>query len=302
MLPYYAQFLAAFPGLRALARAPIERVLERWSGLGYYRRAHHLHAAARTVVDRHGGRFPRDVDAIVALPGIGRSTAAAIAVFAFGAPEAILDGNVKRVLARHRGVAGWPGAPKVEASLWQIARSLVPSRESGRYTQGLMDLGAKVCTRTNPNCPDCPVSRDCIARREQRISEIPAARPRRTLPHRATRMLVIERGGAILFERRPAVGLWSGLWSLPEAAPDRDVAMQVRARFGVSGRVIETLAPIEHGFTHFTLTLHPVRVAVTRRPPRAEAPGLVWLTREDALGAALPAPIKRIVRSLAHEQ
>lgn len=298
VLPYYERFLAAFPDVAALARAPIDSVLAQWSGLGYYRRAHHLHAAARAVVADHGGQFPRDAATLATLTGIGRSTAAAIAAFAFGAREAILDGNVKRVLARHHGIAGWPGAPRVEAALWNIATALLPQRDIEAYTQGLMDLGATVCTRAQPRCGDCPVAGDCVARRDARIDELPSPRPRKPLPQRAVRVLLIERSGEILFEKRPLLGIWGGLWSLPECALDDDVATMVRARFGAQVDVREALPPIAHGFTHFGLTLHPQRLAARRWPRTAEGPGLLWLAPVDAHAAALPAPIKKLVRSL----
>ena len=297
VLPYYERFVASFPDVRALAAAAIDRVLEHWAGLGYYRRAHNLHAAAKAIVENYGGGFPRDVSAIAALPGIGRSTAAAIVAFAFGTRQAILDGNVKRVLARHRGIEGFPGAPSVERTLWTTAESLLPVTDIERYTQGLMDLGATVCTRT-PACLLCPVAADCVARIEGLVADLPRPRPTKVLPHREVRVLILERAGEILFERRPPTGVWFGLWSLPETALDDDVCNVVRKRFGAEAVLGAAMAPITHGFTHFTLTLHPQRLAVSGWPPRAEAPGRVWLTRTDALSAALPAPIKRLVRSL----
>ena len=298
VVPYFERFVAAFPDVRALAAAPLDRVLELWSGLGYYRRAHHLHAAAQRVVADHGGAFPRDADALAALPGIGRSTAAAIAALAYGARTSILDGNVKRVLARHRGIDGYPGAPKVEAALWAIAESLLPERDTAVYTQALMDLGATVCTRASPRCGACPAAGDCVARVEGRIAELPAPRPKRALPRRAVRILLFERGGAILLERRPPLGIWGGLWSLPEIALDADPRAFARTRFGVDAEPGATLAPIEHGFTHFALTLHPQRMRVAAWPPSADAPDRAWLPREDALGAALPAPIRKLLRAL----
>jgi A/G-specific adenine glycosylase len=295
VVPYYARFLTAFPDVHALAAAPLDRVLELWSGLGYYRRAHHLHAAARTVVARHAGRFPRDVQHIGALPGIGRSTAAAIAVFAFGTRAAILDGNVKRVLARHRGVATTPGGASVEARLWAIAESLLPARNIETYTQALMDLGATVCTRAAPRCGACPVAAGCVASREGRIATLPPPRPARPRPSRAVRMLVLERAGTILLEQRPAAGIWAGLWSLPEVDVDADVARHCKARYLATVTVGDELPPIEHGFTHFRLTIRPQRVAVRAWPARAEAPGLAWRTRDDALAMALPAPVRRLL-------
>jgi A/G-specific adenine glycosylase len=299
VVPYYQRFLASFPEVRALAAAPLERVLEHWSGLGYYRRAHHLHAAARVVVDVHGGVFPGDVAALAALPGVGRSTAAAIAAFSFSARAAILDGNVKRVLARHRGIEGYPGAAKVEAALWQSAESLLPADAIEIYTQALMDLGATVCTRTGPQCDRCPAAGDCIARRDGRVALLPTPRPAKVLPRRALRVLLLEHVGNLLLEKRPSAGIWGGLWSLPEMPLDQDVAVHCRARFDAQVTVQEALPPIDHGFTHYRLTLHPQRVAVQRWPARVEAPGYAWLLPGDALAAALPAPIRKLLRDLA---
>ncbi|MFO1395454.1 MAG: A/G-specific adenine glycosylase [Burkholderiales bacterium] len=299
VVPYYLRFLARFPDVAALASATDDDVLAHWSGLGYYRRAHHLHAAARDVIAAHGGVFPRDAQTLATLPGIGRSTAAAIAAFASGASHAILDGNVKRVLARHRGIEGWPGAPKVEARLWEAAEALVPARDIEAYTQGLMDLGATVCTRSSPACGRCPVAGDCVALRDVRVAELPSPRPQKVLPQRSVRVLVIERSGEILFEKRPPLGIWGGLWSLPECAVDEDPAGVIAARFGARASIGETLAPIAHGFTHFGLTMHPVRMRAAQWPASASAPGTSWLTPADALAAALPAPIRKLVRSLA---
>ena len=298
VIPYYERFLEAFPDVRALAAAPEDRVLERWSGLGYYRRAHHLHAAAKEIVAMHGGKFPRDVETLATLPGIGRTTASAIAAFAFGAHAAILDGNVKRVLARHRGIEGYPGAPKVEQGLWRIAVSLLPKDGIETYTQALMDLGATICTRTAPRCDTCPVAHDCVARVDDRIAELPAPRPRKMLPQRSVRMLVIERAGTILFEKRPALGIWGGLWSLPEVPVEADPAAHCRTCFAARVTAGEELAPIDHTFTHFRLKILPQRVAVRAWPLRAESPGFLWLMRDDALNAALPAPIRKLIRSL----
>jgi len=298
VIPYFERFVAAFPDVEALARAPIDDVLALWSGLGYYRRAHHLHQAARRIVAEHRGQFPRDAATLATLPGIGRSTAAAIAAFAHGERVAILDGNVKRVLARHRAIDGFPSAPKVAAQLWANADALLPSSDIAAYTQGMMDLGATVCTRAKPRCDACPVKRDCRARRENRVGDLPSPRPRKALPHREVRVLLFERGGQILLEKRPPLGIWGGLWSLPEIPLDDDARVFARVRFDVDATVDADLAPIEHGFTHFSLTLYPRRVNVASWPARAEMPQYVWLTPQDALDAALPSPIRRLLRSL----
>jgi A/G-specific adenine glycosylase len=236
---------------------------------------------------------------LATLPGIGRSTAAAIAVFAFGKRAAILDGNVKRVLARHRGVEGFPGKAEVAATLWRHAETLLPRRDIEAYTQGLMDLGATVCQRTRPACERCPVAADCVARRDGRTDALPSPRPAKSLPRRALRILLLTHAGTWLLERRPPVGIWAGLWSLPEMALDEDVAAHCRARFGAEVTVQEALAPIEHGFTHYHLTLRPQPVAVRRWIARAEAPGQAWLLPDEAIAAALPAPIRRLLRQVA---
>jgi len=298
VIPYYERFTAEFPDVKALAAAPVERVLEHWSGLGYYRRAHHLHAAAKVVVAQLAGVFPADASALATLPGIGRSTAAAIVVFASGASAAILDGNVKRVLARHRGIAGFPGAANVETQLWEAAEALLPARNVETYTQALMDLGATVCTRTRPSCATCPLAGDCVAFTQNRVSALPSPRPRKVLPHRELRVLLIEHGGQILLERRPPLGIWGGLWSLPEFPLDAEVRAAVKARFAADVTVRDELPAIAHAFTHFTLTMHPQRVSARRWPMRTETPGTIWLAPVDARGAALPAPIKKLLRTL----
>jgi A/G-specific adenine glycosylase len=297
VIPYFERFVATFPDVASLAAAPIERVLEHWSGLGYYRRAHLLHRAALAIVAAHGGTFPRDTAAIAALPGIGRSTAAAIAAFAFGTRGAILDGNVKRVLARHAGIEGVASEASVERALWTCAESLLPARDVEIYTQALMDLGATVCVRTRPRCDVCPVAVDCAARREHRIAELPGRRVTKALPQRATTVLLLERRGEVLLERRPNVGIWAGLWSLPELGRGTDAATYCRARFTAEVTPGDALPSIEHGFTHFRLTLNPLPCAVRRWPRRAEEPGLLWLPLADVGSAALPAPIKKLLRS-----
>ena len=257
-----------------------------------------MHAAAKVIVAQFDGTFPRDAAALATLSGIGRSTAAAVAVFAFGARAAILDGNVKRVLARHRGIEGYSAAPQVEPQLWSIAESLLPQLDIETYTQALMDLGATVCTRAAPRCGECPVAKDCIARNKDRIAELPSPRPKKALPRRAVRVLIIERAGEILLEKRPAIGIWAGLWSLPEVDVATDVARHCKARFAANVLAGNELDPIVHGFTHFRLTIQPQRVAVRTWPARVQAPGSVWLTRDDALAAALPAPIRKLLASL----
>lgn len=302
VIPYFTRFVASFPDVGALAAAHEDGVLAHWSGLGYYARARNLHRAAQAVVAHHGGRFPGTAEALAELPGIGRSTAAAIAAFAFGERAAILDGNVKRVLARWLGVSGWPGDTRVQAALWDAAETLLPDRDIEAYTQGLMDLGSQVCTRTRPRCTACPVASGCVALRDGLTDRLPAARPAKPLPQRETALLVLARAGEVMLEKRPPTGIWGGLWSFPELALDDDPRRISAQRYGAAIAPVEVLEPIEHGFTHFRLRLRPWLASVTALTPQANAPGRLWLPVSDAIGAAVPAPIRKLLRSLDGEQ
>jgi A/G-specific adenine glycosylase len=266
VIPYYERFLKAFPSVDALARADEEEVLRLWSGLGYYARGRNLHAAARQIA-RHG--FPKGAKDIETLPGVGRSTAAAIAVFAFGERAAILDGNAKRVLARVFGV------PSPD---WDLAERHLPPKDVAAYTQALMDLGATLCTR-RPECARCPVQRSCVARRDDRIDELPAPRPRKPLPLRQATWSILKCQDHVLLERRPSPGIWGGLWCFPEGA--------------ASGR---KLAPIEHGFTHFRLRIQPMLREARRKIPAG--PAQRWMSIAEAAAAAVPTPVRRLLSSL----
>ena len=301
VIPYYLRFLKRFPDVKRLAAAPLDDVLALWAGLGYYSRARNLHRAAVVIAAEHGGVFPAKFDDVVALPGVGRSTAAAICVFACGARHAILDGNVKRVLARHRGVRGFPGATKTLESLWRHAEALLPKKDLESYTQGLMDLGASVCARREPRCDDCPVNADCVARARGLTAEIPAARPARVLPHRRTTMLILLHAGEVLLVKRPPSGIWGGLWSLPEIDEGEnaeDAQAVCLRRFGARASGVTTLPVVEHGFTHFKLSITPQRVRVAAMTPQVRESGAMWMTVAAALGAAIPAPVRNILISI----
>jgi A/G-specific adenine glycosylase len=299
VIPYYQRFMERFPTVAALAEAALDHVLAQWSGLGYYSRARNLHRAALDIRDLHGGCFPEAVQSIEALPGIGRSTAAAIAVFAFGAREAILDGNVKRVLSRVCGISGYPGDKATADRLWQAADRVLPEQDVETYTQGLMDLGATVCVRRRPLCDRCPVAGRCVALAENRIHELPSPRPRKPLPHRATVMLELEHAGKVLLEKRPAAGIWGGLWCFPEVNATDEAIGFCRGRFGAEVERVELLPDIEHGFTHFSLTISPRRVALSGVAPHAGEYDCLWLQRDDARRAGIPAPVARILDLLA---
>ncbi len=309
VLPYYARFLERFPDVAALARAHVDEVLACWSGLGYYRRAHHLHACARAVLERHGGVFPADAHALAQLPGIGRSTAAAIAVFGAGARAAILDGNVKRVLCRVFGVAGDPTRPAVERALWALAERELAREDVESYTQGLMDLGATVCTRARPGCAHCPLAGRCVARCSGRVDELPTPRARRDAPLRHAALLVAFDAGEVLLEKRPDEGIWGGLWSVPQTAfADAPLARDAlerwaREQLGDASAPAQVLAPLAHAFTHFRLSATPVVVQVGRatRARLAEAPGRLWLACSELAHAALPRPVKTLLGALGSD-
>jgi A/G-specific adenine glycosylase len=296
VIPYYQRFLARFPDLAALAAAPVDEVMAHWSGLGYYARARNLHACAQAVVAQHGGAFPRRPEAIAALPGIGRSTANAIAVFCFGARVAILDGNVKRLLARHAGIEGWPGSPAVESQSWRYAESLLPAAEVDTYIQAQMDLGATICTRSKPRCVLCPVAEDCVARRDGRTAELPTAKPRKALPQREATMLVLIENGRVLLLPRPPTGIWGGLLSLPEVTAGNDPEREA-ARVGCRIVSQRSLAAVSHTFTHFRLTITPLLCEVQSTDLAAE-PGARWLAADELAPAPLPAPIRKLLSAV----
>lgn len=298
VIDYFDRFVARLPTLPALASAPLDEVLSLWSGLGYYSRARNLHSAARRLMQDHGGAFPRDPDQIATLPGIGRSTAAAIAAFTCDARAAILDGNVKRILARGFGVDGYPGEKKIEAKLWALAEQLLPSRsvDMPAYTQALMDFGATVCTRSKPHCRECPLQNRCVAFNTGRVGELPQPRPRKEIPNRSTTLLLLKDGPHYYFEKRPPSGIWGGMLSFPEAAAGDDFIQLCRARFGVEAQCSPALESFTHTFTHFRLTIQPQPMRVVSFSPRCAQHQGLWLAPDEAMTKALPTPIRRILK------
>lgn len=299
VLSYYARFLERFPTVSELAQAPLDDVLELWAGLGYYARARNLHRCARLIVTKYGGEFPEDPQVLAELPGIGASTAAAISVFSFGTCAAILDGNVKRVLARCFGIEGFPGEARTERLLWTLARSLLPERHIEVYTQGLMDLGSTLCTRHKPFCAACPMHDHCVARSEGRQSELPVARPRKTLPERESPVLLLTDGQRVLLERRPPAGIWGGLLALPECTVDR--AGEFALQHGCQLNETQAVPPIRHTFSHFHLNLCPTVCRVDRVGRRVAESGWQWLEFADIETAALPTPIRLLLKKMFGE-
>jgi A/G-specific adenine glycosylase len=290
VIPYYQNFLARFPDVFALADAPSDAVMALWSGLGYYTRARNLHRCAQQVVQEHGGVFPSDPALLVALPGIGRSTAAAISAFAYGTRAAILDGNVKRVFCRVFGVSGYPGSKPIEDRLWQLAEQLLPAQQVGTYTQGLMDLGATLCTRARPSCTRCPLAARCVALATDRVHALPERKQKKTVPQRHATMLVVLDRDQVLLEQRPDSGIWGGLLSLRAIAPFGEVDSST------------ALTPFSHGFTHFKLHVTPYLVTLSRRLDGAGEQGHVWYNTTQLTNAPLPAPIKKLLLSLCDAQ
>jgi len=294
VIPYYQRFLEHFPTVTSLAAAPLEAVLALWTGLGYYARARNLHRCAIAVMQQHGGRFPELPEQLAELPGIGRSTAAAIAAFAYGRKAAILDGNVKRVLCRHFAIEGFPAQAAVDRKLWTLAESLLPENGIEAYTQGLMDLGATVCTRSRPQCMLCPVSETCLARQQNRQGELPVARPKKVSPQRSSCFVLISNGSHLLLQRRPPSGLWGGLLVPPEGEPEA-----ILSRLGLTLREARHLPPLQHTFTHFKLQIEPVLCQVEPVNTCCE-PGFEWVPLADAAEAGLPTPMRKLVRQVAN--
>ena len=303
VIPYYDRFLARFPEIRTLADAPLDEVLQLWSGLGYYARARHLHRAAGIVRDRYDGEMPLDFAALAQLPGIGRSTAGAILALAAGQRQPILDGNVKRVLARFHAIEGWPGRAEVLATLWELAERYTPTQRVAEYTQAMMDLGALLCSRSRPRCHACPLAEDCIAYRTGRQTAFPTPRPQRELPVRATRMLLLcTPAREVLLEKRPPTGVWGGLWSLPECPLDVDLDAWCRDHLNLEVVEIQPWETVRHSFSHFHLDITPVYIRVQNpRPAVMEAERIVWYNIGQPDKRGLAAPVRRLLNSLADD-
>jgi len=309
VIPYYQRFVASYPQVADLAAAPLDDVLAHWAGLGYYSRARNLHAAARMVMAEFGGVFPTAPEALLRLPGIGRSPAAAIAAFAVGEPVAILDGNVKRVLTRWAGIEGFPGEKAVEKQLWELAQGLLPAPSAQlagdmqSYTQGMMDLGTTLCTRSKPQCPRCPLREDCRAYAQGRTASLPTRKPAKQIPERSAQMLLLFKDGQLLLEKRPPVGIWGGLWSLPELAPGVDAVSHSLARWNMRVSLDAILPPLVHTFTHFRLTITPIKLSLTSAAADAVADtDLRWFAAREALAAGIPTPVRKLILLAARSE
>ncbi len=299
VIPFFTRFMDSFPDLPALAHASEDSVMQHWSGLGYYARARNLHRAAKDIIEKHAGVFPENSDDVQALPGIGRSTAAAILAQAYGQRHAILDGNVKRVLTRLYAIEGWPGQKSIENQLWLLSENLTPQQRLVDYTQAIMDFGATLCRRSQPRCAECPVSDHCQAFQQDQPQRYPGTKPRKSLPVKATRMLLLKNElGHVLLLKRPPSGIWGSLWSLPECHHDVDIADFCHAQLGIEASGIKTSKVLRHSFSHFHLDITPITAhACPSHHAVMASDDRVWYNSRQPASHGLPAPVKRLLEA-----
>ena len=300
VIPYFQRFAEAFPTVEALSEAKEDEVLHLWTGLGYYARARNLHKAAKLVCGEFDGEFPAEIEPLCELPGVGRSTAGAIRSIAFGLPAAILDGNVKRVLARFGAIPGWPGQSAVLKQLWQIAENYTPEKRVADYSQAMMDLGATLCTRTSPACERCPLARDCQALKRGEQLNYPGKKPRKTLPVKATTFLmIIAKNGDILLERRPNSGIWGGLWCFPEISSTTEADNWCLDQWGLTTSQGQEWESFRHTFSHYHLDIQPLQLNLTSTPESVmEAGQQLWYNRRRPPQVGLAAPVASLLQQL----
>ena len=301
VIPYFERFVERFPAVQDLANAELDEVLHLWSGLGYYARGRNLHAAAKKVAVEFDGTFPTEQEALQSLPGVGRSTAGAIRAQAFEQKAPILDGNVKRVLARLSGLEEWPGSTSAQKQLWQLSEDLLPDNRLRDYTQAIMDLGATICVRNKPGCSQCPFNADCVASIEQRQAEIPARKPKKQKPVREKIFLVLTNdAGELLLEKRPPTGIWGGLWSFPETVEDE---LEDALQKYTSQKTLRWLKTGSHVFSHFQLNYKPllIKTSISDRAGVSEAERHIWYT--DALSSeiGLAAPVTKLLKQIQEQ-
>ena len=302
VIPYYHRFMAAYPTVQDLANAETDEVMHYWTGLGYYARARNLHKTAQIISHQLGGKFPSTVDSLSALPGIGRSTAGAICAIAFKRRAAILDGNVKRVLARFSATDGWPGKAQVMQRLWALTEKYTPEARIADYTQAMMDLGATVCTRSNPKCTECPLNTHCRAYKDNSVHQFPGKKPKKALPVKEKIMLLIRNAQSeILLQQNPPTGLWGGLWVLPMVDSSAEIDAMC-STFGLSIKHKTPLQPRRHTFSHFHLDYQPIEIDAYNHGHQwkiQQSAGQVWYNLENPLLLGLPAPIKALLGDIA---
>ncbi|MEP6389815.1 MAG: A/G-specific adenine glycosylase [Halioglobus sp.] len=301
VIPYFERFMQRFPDVRELAAATQDDVLHHWTGLGYYARARNLHKTAQIVSSQLDSKFPDSIEGLCELPGIGRSTAGAVLSIASGQRAAILDGNVKRVLARHAAVEGWPGVSRIHAALWDIAEQRTPDIRHADYTQAMMDLGATLCTRSKPRCGDCPVAIDCIANHSQTQTLYPGKKPKKVLPIKATRFLLVMPGtNEVLLEKRPDQGIWGGLWCFPEMDVDtQSIETWCLDRLQTTPTSLQQMTPFRHTFSHYHLDISPVLVSIERASESImETDARLWYNLRQPQNLGLAAPVVKLLKSI----
>ncbi|AWY02160.1 A/G-specific adenine glycosylase [Marinomonas primoryensis] len=300
VIPYYHKFMTSFPSVEALAQAEQDEVLAHWSGLGYYARARNMHKAAKMLVDEFDSEFPQSVEGVCELPGIGRSTAAAILSISRGVQAAILDGNVKRVLSRFHAVPTWPGEKKTENAMWELAENYMPSERCGDYTQAMMDLGATLCTRSKPQCLLCPLESDCEGRQTPDPTQFPIRKPKKAAkPEKSIQLLVLmNQQEQLLLEKRPQTGIWGGLWSLPELATDESVVLHIEQRFSAQVSSVIPLSSFRHTFSHYHLDISPSQIQMAAANWIMEGDKYQWFSQQEALALGLPAPVRSILEKI----
>jgi A/G-specific adenine glycosylase len=304
VIPYFQRFISEFSKVEALANADLDNVLHHWTGLGYYARARNLHKAAEIIVDEYTSCFPSSLDEMMSLPGIGRSTAGAILSLACGERHPILDGNVKRVLSRYHGVEGWAGKKKVEEKLWSYAESHTPTESVRNYTQAIMDLGATVCIRRNPACEICPLTNACFARKTKRQHDFPGSKPKKIIPNRGTVFAIIENAkGEVLLQRRPATGIWGGLWCFPEFSSGESIASEIKKQYGFNIKQQTEYKSFKHTFSHFHLMIKPVHIKLEGRVGSVNDAGLsTWLNPGKGSSLGFPAPVVSMLEDLNNKR
>lgn len=300
VIPYYDRFMRELPNVEALAAASPDHVMHLWTGLGYYSRARNLQRTAQIICGQYEGEFPDDVERLSDLPGIGRSTAGAIASIAFGKRAAILDGNVKRVLARFHGVEGYPGETAVHNKLWDFAEAHTPKKRIEAYTQAMMDLGATLCTRSKPACGICPLNNDCTARLEGRTAEFPGKKPKKTLPIKSAQMLIIvDKRGDILLEKRPPTGIWSSLWVFPQIESDQDPVVYCADQLRLTAEIVERRDSYRHTFSHYHFDIEPVLLRLKKQPASiSENDRQLWYNLRNPAAIGLAAPVVKLLKTL----
>lgn len=297
VIPYYQRFIQRFATVESLANADLDEVLHHWSGLGYYSRAKNLHQTAQIVSQQYQGQFPQTVAELSQLPGIGRSTAGAIAAIAFKQHSSILDGNVKRVLARHQAIEGWTGQSAVLAQLWQIAEANTPAERTADYTQAMMDLGAMICTRSKPNCQQCPLQASCQAYAQQAVTRYPTPKPKKQLPVKQTIMLVIQHGDEILLEQRPLTGIWPGLYSFYEVEQESEISGLLYGKLACNNYQQTPLTAFRHTFSHYHLDINAIHIQLDKKPARLMADNsIVWYNMRQTNSIGLTAPVMRLLK------